>query len=214
MPDPHIALLGDSIFDNATYTAGAPDVITHVRAGLPTSWQASLLAVDGSTTQDLASQLERVSADVTHIVVSIGGNDALLNSDVLDMPVSSTAQALSIFGQRADAFRSSYMNALDAVLALNRRTIVCTIYEGNLEPRVATIARVALMFFNEAILRVAFERHLDVIDLRLVCNEASDYANPIEPSGGGGKKIATAILSAIGAREPTDGWRIAGRRSP
>ena len=214
MPDPHIALLGDSIFDNATYTAGAPDVITHVRAGLPTSWRASLLAVDGSTTQDLALQLERIATDVTHIVVSIGGNDALLNSDVIDLPVSSTAQALSIFGQRADAFRSSYKNALDAVLALNRRTIVCTIYEGNLEPGMATIARVALMFFNDAILRVAFERHLDVIDLRLVCNEASDYANPIEPSGGGGEKIAAAVLSATGAREPADGSRVAGCRSP
>ena len=63
MPAPHIALLGDSIFDNAKYTAGAPDVTTHVRAGLPPSGRASLHAIDGSTTQDLASQLVRVSAD-------------------------------------------------------------------------------------------------------------------------------------------------------
>src|SRR5215475_10817597 len=113
--DQHIALLGDSIFDNSSYTDGAPDVIAHLRAGLPTGWRASLLAVDGSTTEDLAAQVARVPADVTHIVVSVGGNDALLNSDVLSLPVSSTAQALEIFRERASRFRSWYTSALDAV---------------------------------------------------------------------------------------------------
>jgi hypothetical protein len=197
--DPHIALLGDSIFDNSSYTAGAPDVIGHLRAGLPAGWRASLLAVDGSTTQDLAAQVGRVPADVTHIVVSIGGNDALLNSDVLDLPVSSTAQALGIFRERASRFRSSYASALDGVLALGRRTTVCTIYEGNLEPpHLAGVARAALVFFNDAILRVAFEKRVGILDLRLVCSEPADYANPIEPSGSGGKKIAAAILAAVG----------------
>ena len=201
----HIALLGDSIFDNASYTAGAPDVIAHLRVGLPGGWGASLLAVDGSTTLDLAAQVARVPADVTHVVVSIGGNDALLNSDVLSLPVASTAEALSIFGGRADAFRSSYRSALDAVLALGRPTTVCTIYEGNLDPEVAALARVALVFFNDVILRTAFERDVGVIDLRLVCDEPSDYANPIEPSGSGGKKIAAAILAATAALEIAGG---------
>jgi len=52
--------------------------------------------------------------------------------------------------------------------------------------------------FNDVILRVALERAIDVIDLRLVCTVASDYANPIEPSGSGGKKIADAIVAAVG----------------
>jgi hypothetical protein len=43
---------------NAAYTAGAPDVISHLRAELPSGWRASLLAVDGSTTGDLAPQLD------------------------------------------------------------------------------------------------------------------------------------------------------------
>jgi len=200
MLNQHLALLGDSIFDNASYTAGAPDVITHLRAGLARGWRASLLAVDGSTTQDLAAQVARVPADVTHVVVSIGGNDALLNSDVLNLRVASTAEALATFGQRAQVFRSSYARALDAVLALGRETTVCTIYEGNLEPDLAGLARVALVFFNDVILRAAFERRVDVIDLRLVCTEPSDYANPIEPSGSGGAKIAAAISAAVTGR--------------
>jgi hypothetical protein len=34
--------------------------------------------------------------------------------------------------------------------------------------------------------------------LRLVCTEPSDYANPIEPSGSGGRKIALAIAASLG----------------
>ena len=211
MPDHHIALLGDSIFDNATYTGGAPDVIAHLRALLPSGWRASLLAVDGSTTEDVGEQVAEVEADVTHVVVSIGGNDALLNSDLLNVPVGSTAEALALFGKRVDAFKASYVAALEGVRALGRRTTVCTIYEGNLEPMWAPLARVALMMFNDIILRAAFERAIDVIDLRLVCTEASDYANPIEPSGSGGKKIADAIAAAIGARDPRAASRVLAR---
>ncbi|HEX6372708.1 MAG TPA: hypothetical protein VF006_27555 [Longimicrobium sp.] len=32
---PHVVLLGDSIFDNASYVAGGPDVVTHLRGELP-----------------------------------------------------------------------------------------------------------------------------------------------------------------------------------
>jgi len=45
--DPHanITLLGDSILDNATYTAGGPAVIDEVRPKFPAEWDASLLAI-------------------------------------------------------------------------------------------------------------------------------------------------------------------------
>jgi len=38
----HIALLGDTIFDNGVYTSGEPDVVTHLRSLLPSGWEASL----------------------------------------------------------------------------------------------------------------------------------------------------------------------------
>jgi hypothetical protein len=56
--------------------------------------------------------------------------------------------------------------------------------------------------FNDVILRVAFEHHASVIDLRLVCSDKRDYANAIEPSGQGGMKIAKAILRATGITPP------------
>jgi hypothetical protein len=196
----HISLLGDSIFDNAVYTNGAPDVVTHLRAALPSGWQATLLAVDGSTTRDVARQVVLVPPGVTDVVLSIGGNDALENMEILSVAVRSTAEALAIFRETAEAFRASYDRALAGVLALGRRTTVCTIYEGNLEPPFGVLARTALVLFNDVILRAAFARRLPIIDLRLVCTEPADYANPIEPSDQGGRKIAAAILAALGAR--------------
>jgi GDSL-like Lipase/Acylhydrolase family len=199
----HIALLGDSIFDNRAYTNGAPDVVAHLRALLPPGWKASLIAVDGSTAADLEAQLGKVPADATHIVISVGGNDAILHSDLLDLPVTSTAEALDVFGQRAQAFASAYCAAIDAALRLNRRTTVCTIYNGNLGGNRGWLASVALTVFNNVIFRTAFARGISVIDLGLVCTEPSDYANPIEPSDLGGRKIAEAIRLSL--NEEKDG---------
>jgi len=194
----HIALLGDSIFDNSAYTRGAPDVVTHLRGILPTGWRASLLAVDGSTSQDLQDQVSLVPPDATHLIVSVGGNDALLNSDLLDTPVASTREAFLLLGVRATRFEHDYRAAIQSVLALKRPTTCCTIYNGNLGPHEAPVARVALMAFNDVILRVVREFGLGTIDLRLVCTSPDDYANPIEPSDLGGQKIARAITAAVG----------------
>ena len=196
----HIVLVGDSTLDNGAYTGCEPDVVTHLRDLLPAGWQATLCAVDGSTTAELPSQLLNVPADTSRLVVSVGGNDALLNADVLDMPVASTAEALELFASRADTFESSYRRALVTVLELGKPTVVCTIYNGQLgDGAEAHAARAALRFFNDAILRVAFQHALPVIDLRLVCAVPEDYANPIEPSGIGGRKIAEAVLVAVDA---------------
>jgi hypothetical protein len=193
----HVVLLGDSIFDNSSYTRGEPDVVTHLQGVLPAGAHARLCAVDGATTSSLARQLDCVPRDATHLVVAIGGNDALGNTDLLDRRVSSTAEAWSLFADRVEAFEASYRAALAPVLALRRPTVVCTIYNGNLEPPRARLARVALTLFNDVIVRFGFEHKLPVIDLRLVCCDAADYANPIEPSGRGGLKIARAIAESL-----------------
>src|SRR4051812_42929046 len=96
----HVALLGDSIFDNAAYVRGGPDVVTHLRSLLPTGWTASLQAVDGAVIDGVERQLGRVPSNTTHLVVSAGGNDALGHSDLLDRRASSSAQVL---GWLADA---------------------------------------------------------------------------------------------------------------
>jgi hypothetical protein len=194
---PHIALLGDSVFDNRAYTNGAADVAAHLRALLPDRWKVSLVAMDGSTAADLETQLLEVPTDATNIVISIGGNDVILNSDLLSLPVSSTTEALDMFARRQQAFRCAYCAAIDAALALGRQTTLCTIYNGNLGGDQGRLAPVVLTIFNDVIFRTAFERGVPVIDLGLVCTEPSDYANPIEPSDSGGRKIAAAICASM-----------------
>jgi hypothetical protein len=195
----HIVLLGDSIFDNKSYTRGEPDVVAHLRAALPSTWRATLLAVDGTTTTDVAKQFDVIPKDATHLVLSLGGNDALLNSDLLSTPLRSSSDALLMFAARLEPFESAYRRALTSLVSGGYDLTICTIYDGALEHDYARLARVALMTFNDVILRVAFELGVNVIDLRQVCVESADYANPIEPSGTGGRKIARAIARAVGA---------------
>jgi hypothetical protein len=47
------------------------------------------------------------------------------------------------------------------------------------------------------IFRVGREKSLPVLDLRFVCTDPADYANPIEPSSIGGVKIARAIVEVM-----------------
>ncbi len=193
---PHVALLGDSIFDNRAYTCGEPDVADQLRA-LRADWKVTLLALDGSTTTSVGPQISRCPKDASHLVLSLGGNDALGNAHLLDTPVRSSGAALDLFTEALAEFEFNYGNVLDALADRGQPLTVCTIYNGNLPAPGAARARTALMMFNDVIVRAAAARAADVIELRTVCTEPSDYANPIEPSGRGGAKIATAIASAV-----------------
>ena len=195
---PHVVLLGDSIFDNAAYTRGGPDVVTQLRELLPDGWRATLGAIDGATTHDMVRQLRTLPSDVTHIVLSVGGNDALGHMELLDLRVRSSAEVLERLAVAAWEFEVRYRRAVNALLERRAPLTLCTIYNGNFpEADFQRLASTALTVFNDAILRVAFERALTVIDLRLVCNEPDDYANPIEPSSRGGAKIVRAIKGAL-----------------
>src|SRR4051812_8374480 len=89
---PHVVLLGDSIFDNGAYTSGGPDVIAQLRSLLSGEWTASLVAVDGARINDVLRQLERLPRDVSHLVLSAGGNDVLAHSELLEGPAASAPQ--------------------------------------------------------------------------------------------------------------------------
>lgn len=194
----HIVLLGDSIFDNAPYVNGGPDVIAHLRRQIPSEWQASLRAVDGSLVEDVRGQTRDLPDDVTHLVVSAGGNNALLNAGILQQQAASSAEVLNKMGYVADTFEYHYREMLQAVMGLNKPTAVCTIYYPRMqEPLMQRLAVAALTIFNDVIIKQAFLAGVPLIDLRLVCNEADDYANEIEPSAAGGKKIAAAIVRLV-----------------
>jgi hypothetical protein len=192
---PHLVLLGDSVLDNGAYTAGGPDVISQVRQRLPVGWQGSSRAVDGSTAEDIPAQLAAIPPDATHLFLSVGGNNAMLRSEILDTPVRSSGEALLLLADAAGEFEVAYRKAVDACLRLDLPLAVCTIYHGNFpDPRYQRLAAAGLTAFNDVIIRIAIEKRLKVVDLRLICNSPADYANPIEPSCTGGAKIAQAIV--------------------
>lgn len=195
---PHVVLLGDSIFDNAAYVRGGPDVLAHLQGRLPEGWDATLVAIDGATTEDMGRQYGRIPADATHLVLSIGGNDALMNIDILERRVSSSGEALGMLADVRDAFGGRYGEVLRTLRGRGLPLTLCTVYEGNFpDARRHRLATTALTVFNDVILRCAIRAGLPVIDLRLVCSEPADYANPIEPSVQGGAKIAQAITLAL-----------------
>ena len=194
----HVVLLGDSVFDNAAYVPGGPDVIRQVRERLPADWQASLKAVDGATTAGVPRQVQGLPPDATHLVVSVGGNDALGHIGVLEDRAPSIAQALNRLADIGDRFAQNYRAMLDAVLARGLPTALCTVYEPRFpDPRLQRLAITALTLFNDPIVREAAARGLPLLDLRLICHDDRDYANPIEPSVQGGAKIAGVIARMV-----------------
>jgi lysophospholipase L1-like esterase len=165
---------------------------------LPYGSKATLAAVDGSKMKDVREQLWGLPADATHLVVSAGGNDALDSSDFLTAPARSTAEALLSLADIADEFERGYLAMLAELLARGLPTAICTIYYPRfLEAVLQRMAVTALAVFNDCIIRAAFAHGLPLIDLRLICTEEGDYANPIEPSARGGEKIARTIVDLV-----------------
>ena len=193
-----VVLLGDSIFDNAAYVAGAPDVLRQVRQRLPEGVKATLAAVDGSTMRDVPQQLGRLPEDATHLVLSVGGNDALSSSDFLGAPARSVAEALLGLADIGAGFERGYRSVLAEVLGQGLPTAICTVYYPRFpEADLQKVAVAGLTVFNDCIVRAAFIHGLPLLDLRLICTEQGDYANPIEPSAQGGEKIAQAIAEFV-----------------
>lgn len=198
----HVVLLGDSILDNRAYVAPQPDVADQLRARLGAGWTVTLSAVDGHVTDDVRRhQLQTVPADASQLVISAGGNDALGHASVLGQRVGTVGEAVGLLAHAQAGFASAYSQMIDAVLQLGIPTAVCTIYDTNYPDPERTLVIAALALFNDVITRAAFSRKLPLIDLRLICSERSDFANPIEPSARGGEKIAAAIAALASRNE-------------
>ncbi|WP_254506827.1 SGNH/GDSL hydrolase family protein [Anatilimnocola floriformis] len=205
----HLVLLGDSIFDNAYYVPGGPAVNEHVRRLLPKDWQASLLAVDGAKVADVARQLEQLPETATHLVLSIGGNNALWSAgNFFPVEASTVRDAMTTLAAAREEFQSEYRGLVKQLRGLRKGLAICTVYDAI--PGITPAEIAGLCLFNDVITRTAIAAKLTLIDLRTICNEASDFSSlsPIEPSAAGGGKIARGILDAL--FEPTAGCHVIG----
>ena len=193
----HAVLLGDSIFDNASYVPGKLPVIEQLRKNLPAGWKATLLSVDGDVTADVQHQIKRLPDDATHLIVSCGGNDAFRHATILNQSAGSVAEVLEHFTSIRTSFQQTYRQMIETLTDLKRHLAICTVYDC--VPGMEGIPMTALAMFNEIILREAFISKVPVIDLRLICSESSDYSeiSEIEPSAIGGEKIVRAIVRLL-----------------
>lgn len=194
----HVVLLGDSIFDNKRYVGKDPAVIDQLRAALPVGWKATLLARDRSIAADVPKQAQQLPDDATHLVLSAGGNDALQTSGILSMRAASGADVFVKLAEVREAFQAAYAKAVAAVLRARKPLVVCTIYEPNYpDAKVQRMAAAGLAVFNDAIGREAARRGVPVLDLRALFTEKADYANAIEPSAAGGRKLVAAVRGIV-----------------
>ena len=104
----HVVLLGDSIFDNATYVPDGLPVQEHLRAALDAlgsnQHQVLLLAVDGDYITDVHDQIRALPVESTHLFLSVGGNDALRYAAQLQSRADSVAAALSELAEMKTEF--------------------------------------------------------------------------------------------------------------
>ncbi len=194
----HLLLLGDSTLDNSAYVPAGEAVISRLRSYLPKDAQASLLAQEGATIAGVGAQLAAAPADVTHLILSVGGNDALGHLSVLAEPAASVADALATLTSIRDNFAAEYQAMLEAVVGAGLPTAICTVYDALLpDLRERSLASTALTLLNDVITRAAVLHRLPLLDLRVMFSDDSYYANATEPSGAGSAKIAAAITELV-----------------
>jgi lysophospholipase L1-like esterase len=207
----HIVLLGDSIFDNSPYVdPGELDVPNQLRTLVKGDCKVTHLAVDGHVISDIRNQLRSLPSDATHLFVSVGGNDGLGHLSIFNEPVNTIGDALQKMYLIGESFQKNYSKMVDLLLSHNLPTIFCSIYYPRFHVRslnrvvsylpimnngetIQQMAMAAETIFNDIIMFEVFKRKLPLIDLRVLCNDDQDFANPIEPSCIGGMKIAKTI---------------------
>ena len=191
-----ITLFGDSIIDNGVYVGSEElSVLQHLQQRRPDRIFEQR-AVDGDTTAEvLANQLADRHSGIG--VLSIGGNDLLQNMRLL--ATEDRVTPLELFeslGAVADGFTDRYQSILSM---LRGPCLVMTIYNPSFQrdPTMAHLQRsceMVVSMFNDLIQQLVRQHDKDLLELRDIFVEESDYANPIEPSHNGGGKLADAIL--------------------
>lgn len=171
-----------------------------VNAKLPSGWQASLLAVDGNQACDVIKQISRFPGSATHLVLSVGGNDALGALALIYSPTSMPMPLLNALAMLAEVqlkFEAEYLQVVTALMATGKPLLICTIYDK--VPGLSAELSTALALFNDVIIRAGVGNGIPVLDLRAICTDETDYStlSPIEPSSTGRDKIAARIVRVV-----------------
>ena len=195
----YVSLLGDSIIDNKVYVGeGELSVTEHLQYNSSSNF--TMIAVDGDTTEDvLENQLDNLKEPVSHIVLSIGGNDLLQNLHLLQDETSGMKFALEKSSELIGEIQENYTKILEHLSQYDAKVLLCTVYEGDLKSDVLLAdydkaGQAMLKMHNDTVYYLASKFDVDVLELRNIFTNKEDYANPIEPSHIGGEKLAKSII--------------------
>lgn len=204
----HVALLGDSTFDNRGYVGpegkGVHDHLTDKLATVPGAYKVTQCAVDGALIAAIASQRSVVPEDTTHIVISVGGNNGLCTTSMFAAECTNVAEAcVRVFTVVAQLEREYFEMVRSTYEHFGQRKHItlCSVYNPCFSPFDMRLdqraVNLAVTLFSDMVVRTGAKFGLPVIDFRRVMTEQTDFANPIEPSHTGGEKIAQAIASVL-----------------
>jgi hypothetical protein len=195
----HLVLLGDAL-QNIDMGLEAAEAVLVPKPRNP--WKLTVL--------DPPQVLERgwaraIPLDATHIGICLDGGWAIEASGLLRGEAKSIRSALKSLAEAADQFEEIFAKLIATALEAGLPTVVCTLVPSrHLEASRRRVAATALAIFNDRILRQAFWAKLSVVELRLICDEDSDYASETLLSRAGVRKVANVGRAALYevSREP------------
>ena len=81
-------------FDSGAQVSSGVPVIQQVRARMPAEWRAALLARDVAVITGVLAQIQQLLGGASHLVFSVGGNDAIRCGHILRSPASASSVVL------------------------------------------------------------------------------------------------------------------------
>ena len=185
----HLVLLGDAL-QNIDLGDGKRESALVPQPRNP--WKLTVLEVPEQ------GPVRAIPRDATHVGIALDGGWTIEASGLLKGGAKSIEGALETLAAAADEFESVFTRLIDAALETGLPTIVCTLVPArHLEPARQQVAAAALAIFNDRILKRAFVAGISIVELRLVCDEDSDYASETLLSRTGVRKVANVARSAL-----------------
>lgn len=199
----HVVLLGDVLLDAYSGIDKSPgkfedDVLPRTK-----NWKLSVVSHEEI---ERAGSSLALPPDATHAMIFIEGNQAIEQSGLLDGHDDPHCDVLAQLSLAADEFERKLERLIRVAQSARLGIMVCTMYPPNYRNAARQrSACAALAVFNDRITKHAAQAKLALIDLRLTCNDSSDYAKPTLLSKRGVQKVASVIRFAmleldIGAR--------------
>ena len=188
----HLVLLGDAL-QNIDLGKGQAESALVPRPRNP--WKLTVLQPPEVLRQ---GRVRAIPAEVSHIVICVDGGWAIDTSGLLQGDAQSVRGTLGELATAADGFEGIFARLIAAAKETGLPTIVCTLVPARyVDPVHERAAATALAIFNDRVLRRAFAAGLSIVELRLVCDEDSDYASETLLSRTGVRKVANVARSAL-----------------